>query len=53
MEVGEGRDVVTVNYRRDKGPSDFDVPHRFVTSFIWELPFFNSGGGARRSAAGN
>lgn len=40
------------NFRRDKGPSDFDVPHRFVTSFIWELPFFNAGGGVRRVLLG-
>jgi hypothetical protein len=22
-----------------KGPCDYDVPHNFVTSYIWELPF--------------
>lgn len=26
------------NIRNEKGPSDFDITHRFVTSFIWELP---------------
>jgi len=25
--------------RRDYGPSDFDVDHRFVTSFAYQLPF--------------
>jgi hypothetical protein len=24
-----------------KGPCSFDVPHNFVTSYIWELPFGN------------
>ncbi len=30
------------NWNRDKGPADFDVAHRFVTSFIYDLPFFRS-----------
>ena len=24
-----------------KGPCSFDVPHNFVTSYVWELPFGN------------
>ena len=36
----------------DYGPSDFDVPHRVVASFIWELPFFNSGTGVARALLG-
>lgn len=27
------------NLAAERGPSDFDTPHRFVFSFIWELPF--------------
>ncbi len=27
------------NFQLDKGPSDFDVRHRFVTSIVYELPF--------------
>jgi hypothetical protein len=27
------------NLRERRGPSDFDVRHRFVGSYIWELPF--------------
>ena len=23
----------------DRGPSDFDTPHRYVLSWVWELPF--------------
>ncbi len=26
------------NIAREKGPSDFDLTHRFVTTYIWELP---------------
>ena len=28
----------TMNMRPDKALSDFDVRHRFVSSFLWELP---------------
>lgn len=28
------------NLRADKGPADFDVSHRWVTSFVWDLPGF-------------
>ncbi|MBM3726745.1 MAG: carboxypeptidase regulatory-like domain-containing protein [Acidobacteria bacterium] len=27
------------NFQLDKGPSDFNVPHRTVTSVVYELPF--------------
>jgi hypothetical protein len=30
------------NWNRDKGPADFNVAHRFVTSFIWDLPLFHN-----------
>ncbi|MBK5292681.1 MAG: TonB-dependent receptor, partial [Acidobacteriia bacterium] len=33
----------TMNMRPDKALSDFDVRHRFVTSFLWELPGPNAG----------
>jgi len=26
------------NINREKGPSDFDLTHRFVATYIWELP---------------
>ena len=32
----------------DRGPSDFDVPHRFTFSSVWELPF----GRGRRYGSG-
>lgn len=25
--------------RAERGPSDFDTPHRYVISYVWELPF--------------
>ena len=27
------------NLRAERGPSEFDVTHRFVASYVWELPF--------------
>jgi hypothetical protein len=27
------------NLRAERGPAEFDVRHRFVASYIWELPF--------------
>jgi hypothetical protein len=27
-----------LNFRGERGPSDFDITHRFVSSFVWELP---------------
>ncbi|HET8547561.1 MAG TPA: carboxypeptidase regulatory-like domain-containing protein, partial [Bryobacteraceae bacterium] len=26
------------NFRNERGPSDLDITHRFVSSFIWQLP---------------
>ncbi|MDQ6664658.1 MAG: TonB-dependent receptor [Acidobacteriota bacterium] len=37
------------NFNLDKGPADFDVERRFVTSFLWELPFFHAAKGWRRA----
>jgi hypothetical protein len=36
----------------DKGLADFDIRHRFVSSFLWELPIFNQGGGWKRALLG-
>ena len=27
------------NLRAERGPTEFDIRHRFVASYIWELPF--------------
>jgi Carboxypeptidase regulatory-like domain/TonB dependent receptor len=27
------------NLRAERGPSEFDIEHRFVASYVWELPF--------------
>ncbi len=40
------------NQAADKGLSDFDVRHRVVTSFLYELPFFKKQPGAMRTLLG-
>ena len=43
-----GGGAVMDNYdtRRDYGPANWDVPHRLVASYIYELPFFKESGNA-------
>jgi outer membrane receptor protein involved in Fe transport len=36
----------------DRGPSDFDRTHRFVTSFLYNLPAFSNGPAALRTVVG-
>jgi len=40
------------NIRNEKGLSDFDLTHRFVTSFVWELPRLSGRGRLVRSVFG-
>ena len=35
-----GRTMDDFDIRRDYAPSDWSIPHRFVASYIYELPFF-------------
>lgn len=40
------------NFRNERGPSDFDVTHRFVSSFIYELPSMRSAPSLLRQTIG-
>jgi hypothetical protein len=40
------------DWNKDKGPADFNIKHRFVTSFIWDLPFFRTSHSAARVLLG-
>ncbi|HKZ80397.1 MAG TPA: TonB-dependent receptor [Pyrinomonadaceae bacterium] len=42
-----GRAQDNRNLRAERGPSAFDLRHRFVASYIYELPFFRSGSASR------
>jgi hypothetical protein len=39
-------------WSKDKGPADFDVRSRFVTSFIYAFPFFKNGSPATKALLG-
>jgi hypothetical protein len=41
-----------LRHQFDRGPSDFDHTHRFVSSFVWELPGFSRSRGFVRGALG-
>ena len=41
--------------KKNRGPSDWDVPHRFSLSYVYDLPYgrHGSGGGALKTLFGN
>jgi len=41
-----------LRHQFDRGPSDFDHTHRFVSSFVWELPGFSGSRGFLHHAFG-
>jgi len=41
-----------LRHQFDRGPSEFDHTHRFVASFVWELPSFSSSRGFVHHALG-
>jgi hypothetical protein len=41
-----------LRHQFDRGPSEFDHTHRFVASFVWELPFAERGGFVHRVLGG-
>lgn len=42
-----------LNLRNERGPSNFDITQRFVSSFIWRMPGFSSHGTAFRHLLGD
>lgn len=51
VQVG-GTPVDARDLDREKGPTDFDVRHRFVANGLWELPFFKDATGMTRALLG-
>src|SRR5256712_8064556 len=41
-----------LRHQFDRGPSDFDHTHRFVASYVWQLPDLSSKNGATRRVFG-
>ena len=39
---GGGQTMNNYDIRADYGPANWDTPHRFVASYIWDLPFFKT-----------
>ena len=39
---GGGATMDNYDIRRDYGPANWDVPHRFVASYLYDLPFFKN-----------
>jgi len=35
---GQGTSIIPYSRRANRGVSDFDIPHRFVMSYVWSLP---------------
>jgi len=37
---GGGRTVNNYDIYSDYGPANWDVPHRLVVSYVWDMPFY-------------
>ena len=42
-----------LRHELDRGPSDFDHTHRFVASYVWQLPDFSKANGVLRQVFGS
>src|SRR5262249_30781369 len=49
---GQGSSINPTGVRFNRGVADFDLPHRFVTSYVWMLPRLTHGSAALRHVIG-
>lgn len=42
-EPGQGTPLIPISLRANRGLSDFDIPNRFVMSYVWALPKLQQG----------
>ena len=49
---GQGTPLIPTSLSANRGLSDFDVPHRFVASYVWALPTFKNSGALLRHTVG-
>jgi hypothetical protein len=50
---GGGTPMNPYNWRADYGNSNWDIRHRFVASYVWEIPFFRNASPTLRNIFGN
>jgi hypothetical protein len=49
---GQGSSIVPYSRRANRGLSDFDIPHRFVLSYVWSLPHLSKSSALVRNTIG-
>jgi hypothetical protein len=49
---GQGSSIIPYGLWANRGLADFDVPHRFVTSYVWALPKLRQSGALVRNVIG-
>src|SRR3954447_6333844 len=52
QEVGQGSSIIPTGLQANRSVSNFDIPHRFVSSVVWVLPKFRQGGALLRNVIG-
>jgi hypothetical protein len=52
QEVGQGSSIIPTSLAANHSVSNFDIPHRFVTSFVWVLPKLKGNGALVRNTVG-
>ena len=52
QEVGQGSSIIPTSLQANRSVSNFDIPHRFVTSIVWVLPKFRQSGALLRNVIG-
>jgi len=50
---GGGAPMNPYNWRADYGNSNWDIRHRFIASYLWEIPFFKNASPLLRNIFGN
>jgi hypothetical protein len=49
---GQGSSIIPTGLAANRGVADFDVPHRFVTSYVWSMPRLANHSALIRNVAG-
>jgi hypothetical protein len=49
---GQGSSIIPYSRRANRAVSDYDIPHRFVMSYVWALPRLSNSGALLRNVVG-